>query len=453
MIAFFAVSVAIEQEDLVWLEATEWLSGENSNPRAVSAGSPMLRFAATTLFFLIALLAPTFGARAQSAPRPTSVARAENPSKAQRYYERGLAEARGGKDAAAISDFQQSIALDPNRFETYKALDDVLMKDRQWATDVQYWTQYIGLHPNDGRAYCERGAAYSWLHDTPHSLGDAEKACNLGDQTCCQMVRNFLAHQAAARARSARAPARSRWAELPSAFKNMTWGDWAVVGLLACIPLFIIIFVISAIRARGRPKPVISLAQASEWAAPAELTCPIPRTVTLWPLKAIRLFAWPTLANTVAVVGFALWVSGLDLSQPKQIGNLGLAIALWLGYSAYTLAQRISLFRLAKNLMENGAPARGIVRNVSRRSRSWWDSVEYDFALPEGLQGAAIYTARATLPELKPGGDPGSLRAVRDVPFLLSALIPADKVITVLVDPKNPTRNIPYPLCPFHVSS
>jgi regulator of protease activity HflC (stomatin/prohibitin superfamily) len=123
-------------------------------------------------------------------------AEVRNPSPAVHYLNLGALEARRGNDAQAISDLERSIALDPNRFEAYKELDKVLAKNRQWAASIRYWTQYIQLHPNDGRGYCERGGAYSWLHDTARALGDAEKACSLGDQTCCQTARNFRAHQA-----------------------------------------------------------------------------------------------------------------------------------------------------------------------------------------------------------------------------------------------------------------
>jgi len=152
---------------------------------------------------------------------------ARDPHKALQYYQRGLAESRRDQNAAAIADFEQSIALDPDRFETYKALDDVLHKERQWATVVQYWTQYIGLHPNDGRAYCDRGGAYSWLHDSAHMRADAEKACSLGDQQCCQIVR---AHAAPPQVAPSSAP-------LPLIF-------WALMAMILSFPALLVVYLI-----------------------------------------------------------------------------------------------------------------------------------------------------------------------------------------------------------------
>lgn len=189
-----------------------------------------MRLAALALLFPLAILSPAAAREGALAGSGSSSGQAENPSEAQRYYERGLAEARQGKDAAAISDFEQSIALDPDRFETYEALDGVLSKHRQWATAVQYWTEYIQLHPSDGHAYCERGAAYSWLHDAVHMQADVEEACSLGDQRCCELDKKFRAQQASSPEASSREP-------LP--LKVL-----AVFALLVSVPALLIIWLV-----------------------------------------------------------------------------------------------------------------------------------------------------------------------------------------------------------------
>jgi len=155
----------------------------------------MFRFAATPLALLLVSLGPADGAHAQSAPGHTSPAGADNPSEAVYYLNRGAIEARAGKDAEAIADLERSIALNPNRFEAYKELDRVLTKGGQSATAIEYWTQYIHLHTEDARSYCERGRAYSSLQDIAHALEDVEKACSLGDQTGCELVHNLRTNQ------------------------------------------------------------------------------------------------------------------------------------------------------------------------------------------------------------------------------------------------------------------
>jgi regulator of protease activity HflC (stomatin/prohibitin superfamily) len=160
----------------------------------------MYRFAATALVLLIASLVPAGGVHAQTTP--ATATKTDTRREAALYLNRGAMEARAGKDASAIADLERSIALNPDRFEAYKILDGVFFKDHQYATAVQYWTQYIQLHPGDGRAYCERAGAYSWLPDAAHTLADAEKACSLGNQICCQVVNKIRASQAATAARS-----------------------------------------------------------------------------------------------------------------------------------------------------------------------------------------------------------------------------------------------------------
>jgi regulator of protease activity HflC (stomatin/prohibitin superfamily) len=154
----------------------------------------MVRFAVTALSVLLASLAPVLAAQAPSAPgaapgnnRPLSVV----------LLNRGAIEARAGNDAQAIADLEQSIALNPNDIRTYQVLERVLSKERQWATAVQYWDQYLQLHPEDTRAYGMRGGAYIGLRDNERALADYDKGCSLGGQSCCQLARNFRANLAA----------------------------------------------------------------------------------------------------------------------------------------------------------------------------------------------------------------------------------------------------------------
>ncbi len=117
-------------------------------------------------------------------------------TQAHQDFQRGLAEARSGQDDLATADFHASIALDSNHIEAFEALAAMLAKRGQWRTIVQYWAVYIQRHPEDGRAYCERGTAYSWLQDDNHALADADKACSLSIQHCCQEAKNYRAHPA-----------------------------------------------------------------------------------------------------------------------------------------------------------------------------------------------------------------------------------------------------------------
>ncbi len=185
----------------------------------------MLRGTVASFFCLCVLGQST--AQGRGALTPQGGQLGGTSGKAEQYYQRGLTETQSGQDTAAIADFEQSIALDPDRYETYSALHEVLNKHRQWATAVQYWNQYIQLHPEDGRGYCERGAAYSWLHDGVRMGADAEKACSLGDQHCCEVVRTHR-----------RAPAPPPPAEpFPRFF-------WALCSMILSYPVLLAVYLV-----------------------------------------------------------------------------------------------------------------------------------------------------------------------------------------------------------------
>jgi hypothetical protein len=155
-----------------------------------------MRRVALALLLSLGMVSPAMAKDGGRAGSGSAGAQADNLSEAQQYYQRGVAELRSSQNAAAIADFEKSLALDPDRFETYDALGAALSKNRQWATAVQHWDDYIQRHPEDGRAYCERGGAYSWLHDLAHMRADAAKACSLGDQQCCQIAGKLGVSQA-----------------------------------------------------------------------------------------------------------------------------------------------------------------------------------------------------------------------------------------------------------------
>ena len=106
-------------------------------------------------------------------------------------YKRGVALAKDGKDGEATAAYEKAIQLAPKRFEYYEALEGLLSKRSEWQNIITLWTQFIALVPDNGHAYCERGGAYSHLHDLPNVLKDGDKACSLGYQECCDNMKKF----------------------------------------------------------------------------------------------------------------------------------------------------------------------------------------------------------------------------------------------------------------------
>ncbi len=110
------------------------------------------------------------------------------------YLNRGALSARQGKDAEAVADFKRSIELSPDDIRIYRIVDQIFSKNHQWAEMVPYWNKYLAAHPDDGLAYCQRGADYAWLHENDQALADYDKGCSLGNQMGCQLARNFRAN-------------------------------------------------------------------------------------------------------------------------------------------------------------------------------------------------------------------------------------------------------------------
>ena len=377
---------------------------------------------------------------------------AGDPPNAQQYYQRGLAEAQSGQNAAAIADFEQSILLDPNRFEAYKELDDLLSAQRQWPTVIQYWSQYIKLHPSDGRAYCERGGAYSQLHDAPHTLADAEKACSLGVAACCQALRNFQARQPPA-APPAAAPAHRPGLPVSSIVRGFGRA-WIVLALAGSMTILICVWVFRDPARAYRvmtgkalpdftPHKAVTLGQTSGWTLPPELAQFPPRNVQIKPRDAIRYFggsAIKLLTSSISIGLLYFLFQALFNGSRKDIGGVIifivtlLVVALWVLAALLELRNQIRLFCLAKYLMGMGTATRGVITFMhvnQSRSDPVFTTVKYQFTARDNqvTEGTLI-----------------------NFPDAFGRRMPVGGEIAVLYDPSNVNRSIPYPLCPFKAS-
>ncbi len=154
------------------------------------------RLIGMTLGFLAGCFGPRAAAQAPTTTLPSSSA-GDVRRQAFIYLNRGALEAHLGKNAEAVADLEHAIQLNPDDIRFYQVLDGVLVKNRAWADDVRNWSQYLERHPDDGSAYSKRGGAYAWLHDNTGALADYDKACSLGDQSGCQLARNFRNYLAA----------------------------------------------------------------------------------------------------------------------------------------------------------------------------------------------------------------------------------------------------------------
>ena len=64
-------------------------------------------------------------------------------------------------------------------------MDYALARENKFAEILPLWDAYIAKHPNDGRAYLERGGTQINLGQRDLAGQDALKACDLGINEGC----------------------------------------------------------------------------------------------------------------------------------------------------------------------------------------------------------------------------------------------------------------------------
>lgn len=108
---------------------------------------------------------------------------------AELHYWRGRAYLMVEDQERALADFSTAIRVDPRHFESYRNVDFILARRGDWTRIIEYWTAYISVEPNDGRAYFERGGAKHHKGDQSSALQDANRACDLGTAEACEYLR------------------------------------------------------------------------------------------------------------------------------------------------------------------------------------------------------------------------------------------------------------------------
>ena len=114
-----------------------------------------------------------------------------NPEYPEAYYWRGQAYAYNQQYKLAFVDFEKTIALDPEYFDSYLAIDWLLAREGKWERIIGYWDKYLTLKPNDGRAFLERGGTNYHKGDMEAAARDAKKACELGNNEGCKRYKQF----------------------------------------------------------------------------------------------------------------------------------------------------------------------------------------------------------------------------------------------------------------------
>ena len=94
----------------------------------------------------------------------------------------------GGKEGTPeeLAKLEGAVQDNPDDFRAVQALDYALAKKGDFTRVVGLWTKFLEAHPDEGRAFLERGGAYLHLGKRNEAIADAKKACELGVSLGCE---------------------------------------------------------------------------------------------------------------------------------------------------------------------------------------------------------------------------------------------------------------------------
>lgn len=104
-----------------------------------------------------------------------------NPVNATMYHGRARAYIQQRDLNLALVDLKKAIEIEPHEIDHYLLIDYVLAKSKDWEQIIRYWDRFIKLHPDNGRAYVERGGTYFHKGDLKSAVKDAKISADLGN--------------------------------------------------------------------------------------------------------------------------------------------------------------------------------------------------------------------------------------------------------------------------------
>jgi tetratricopeptide (TPR) repeat protein len=111
-----------------------------------------------------------------------------DPRDADLHCWRAQALAHLERPAEAIAGLEEALRLDPRRFETYQALDRVLLPLGQLDRIIGCWDRFLALEPQHAAGYFERSGTHHHRGNVKQSLADLRKACDLGSSGACDQL-------------------------------------------------------------------------------------------------------------------------------------------------------------------------------------------------------------------------------------------------------------------------
>jgi tetratricopeptide (TPR) repeat protein len=116
-----------------------------------------------------------------------------DPSSAEAYFRRGVAQSRAGRLADAVRDLERALQFEPWRLDACEALDPLLARRGQFDRMIGHWSGLIQLDAKNGPAFFHRAQNHARKGDLRAAASDAERACSLGVQDACRMQAEWKA--------------------------------------------------------------------------------------------------------------------------------------------------------------------------------------------------------------------------------------------------------------------
>jgi tetratricopeptide (TPR) repeat protein len=103
----------------------------------------------------------------------------------------GLVSARTDTGQVTLAELKTKAETSPDDLATLQEYDYALARQGKFQEVIDLWTGYLRRHPDDGRAYFERGGAFFQSGRAKEAGDDARRACDLGLNAACARARQL----------------------------------------------------------------------------------------------------------------------------------------------------------------------------------------------------------------------------------------------------------------------
>ena len=107
--------------------------------------------------------------------------------------QRDLRQRMGTGDRNDVERLRKELAGKPDDFAAHLRVDHALAAQNRFAEVVTMWDAYVVRHPDDARAYYERGGAQYRQRKREAAMSDLKRACDLRMQRACGDLRRMSA--------------------------------------------------------------------------------------------------------------------------------------------------------------------------------------------------------------------------------------------------------------------